>query len=304
MKRSALVKVIKSIKLTFSSFPSRSNAMKRFSPVCLGFLFSLSILDGCGGTLGGNPESDGTQEETGKALSFVITDAPIEDAKHVYITVASVSLLQGDGEWLNIPMDTATEIDLLHYQDGLTSPLASISKLATGTYSQTRLVLSETQPARLVDMSGIEHSLKIPSGSESGLKINAPVVVEAGIPKAMVIDFDLRKSIKSTGNSEGSKTKYMMKPVLRMVDVKESGGLEGVGTNKDIVCLFATDTAMDMTDDCDSAVASGTVKESKVKLSFINPGTYNLRVFRNNQVFRDISSIKVDANALTSVERL
>lgn len=304
MKLSALVQVIRFIKLTSSSFPLRSDPMFKFPKIHPGFLISLFLVDGCGGTLGGNPEADGSDPVSDKALSFVITDAPVNDAKNVFITVESVSVLKENGEWLDIPLETTNEIDLLHYQDGLTSPLAGINEIPAGTYSQTRLILSDNSPARLVDLSGVAHTLKVPSGSESGLKILSPITIEAGIPKAFVIDFDLRKSIKLTGNGNNPNAKYLMKPVLRMVANEAAGNLEGAATNGDVACLYPAGTTPDSNDECDNAIASGTAKDSKVKISFIPAGTYDIRVFRNDVVLKDLTSIKIESKALTTVDGL
>lgn len=269
--------------------------MFKLSPKSFGFIFSLSILDGCGGTLGGNPEVDGSSAGSDSSLSFSITDAPVEDAKNVFITVESLSLLDSNGAWLTIPLKTTSEIDLLHYQDGLTAPLAALSQVPLGTYSQTRLILSESSPPRLVDLTGVEHSLKVPSGSESGLKINVPISVESGVAKSMVIDFDLRKSIKLAGNENNPNSKYILKPVLRLIDPLAAGSLSGTVTNGDIVCLYAAGVTRDSSDDCDNAVASGKVKNSLIKISFIPAGTYSLRIFKDGMMQRDVTDIKIEA---------
>lgn len=100
--------------------------MRNLSSKSLGFILCLFLMDGCGATLGGNPEVSGTAPEpspdpttNSASLSFAITDAPVEAAKHVYITVESVAVLKADGEWLSIPLQTTAEIDLLHFQGAL-----------------------------------------------------------------------------------------------------------------------------------------------------------------------------------------
>lgn len=278
--------------------------MFKLSPKSFGFILSLSLLDGCGGTLGGNPEVDGTDPSLQKGLSFAIMDAPVADAKNVFLTVESLALLKSDGGWLTIPLETKTEIDLLHYQNGLTAPLASIAQIAPGTYAQTRLVLSDSSPARLVDLSGVEHVLKVPSGSESGLKINSPITIEAGLAKAMVIDFDLRKSIKLTGNWNNPNAKYILKPVLRMVDRQEAGSIQGPMAVGDVVCLYAAGAVKDSSDDCENSVASGSISNSNVHISFLAIGVYDLRIFKDGQVLKDITGIKIEANTVTKTNDL
>ncbi|MDQ3231560.1 MAG: DUF4382 domain-containing protein, partial [Pseudobdellovibrionaceae bacterium] len=188
------------------------------------------VIDACGGTLGGNPEITDPDQQvpdtaTTPALTFSLTDAPVEDARHVYVAVESVQIAQAEGTWITIPMETDEEIDLLQLQDGATSLLASIESLPAGTYGQTRLVLVEEAPARLIDNEGVEHALFIPSGNEAGLKIQTAFTKVEGVALSLTIDFDLRKSIKVAGNGNGnsSKSKYMLKPVLRLADNSKSG---------------------------------------------------------------------------------
>ncbi|WP_218110351.1 DUF4382 domain-containing protein [Oligoflexus tunisiensis] len=276
------------------------------------------VIDACGGTLGGNPES--TEPETEQqpepgpvvqpALTFSITDAPVEDAQNVYITVESVQIAQTEGEWITIPMETDQEIDLLQLQNGETSLLASIESLPAGTYGQTRLILAEEAPGRLVDSEGAEHALVIPSGSDSGLKIQTAFTKVDGVPLELTIDFDLRKSIKVTGKGNGNgngnedKSKYQLKPVLRLADNSKSGSAAGEGQDGSVVCVYADGAARDNDDTCENAISSAKVRNGQFKLAFLEPGTYDLRVFRNEVAVGDVEDVvvAVDADKGTKVK--
>jgi len=257
------------------------------------------VIDACGGTLGGNPESTDPDSDqrpdpaTAPALTFSLTDAPVEDARHVYISMESVQIAQTEGNWITIPLETDEEIDLLQLQNGVTSLLASIGTLPAGTYGQTRLVLAEEAPGRLIDQEGVEHDLFIPSGNESGLKIQTAFTKLDDVPMELTIDFDLRKSIKAAGN--GNKGKYILKPVLRMVDNSKSGSAFGEGENGSVVCVYAQDTTKDNDDACDNAITSAAVKNGQFKLAFLEPGTYDLRVFRNKVAVGDVDDVVVKA---------
>jgi hypothetical protein len=257
------------------------------------------VIDACGGTLGGNPEKTDPDSQqrpdptNPPALTFSITDAPVEDARHVYVSVESIQIAQTEGNWINIPLETDSEIDLLQLQNGTTELLASIEELPAGTYGQTRLVLAEEAPGRLIDNEGVEHSLVIPSGAESGLKIQTAFTKVDGVPLSMTIDFDLRKSIKSAGN--GNKSKYLLKPVLRLADDSKSGSALGEGENGSVVCVYADGATKDADDSCENAITSTTVKNGQFKLAFLDPGTYDLRVFRNQVVVGDVDDVVVKA---------
>ena len=72
--------------------------------------------------------------------------------------------------------------------------------------------------------TGEQFPLYVPSGSQSGLKLNRPFKVAAGGITRLVADFDLRKSVIET---PGLEPNYLLKPVLRLMDVLEVGEIAG-----------------------------------------------------------------------------
>lgn len=79
--------------------------------------------------------------------------------------------------------------------------------------------------------SHIQYELRVPSGSETGLKHNTPFTVAEGTVDMTVadensvytIDFDLRKSIVNPGGQPG----YFLKSVLRLVQNINTGTISG-----------------------------------------------------------------------------
>ena len=82
-----------------------------------------------------------------------------------------------------------------------------------------------------ITIDGIQHELRVPSGSQSGLKLNTSFTVASGTEEITVadensvytIDFDLRKSIVDANGQPG----YFLKPVLRLVQNINTGNLSG-----------------------------------------------------------------------------
>jgi hypothetical protein len=74
----------------------------------------------------------------------------------------------------------------------------------------------------------MEYEMIIPSGAESGLKLNRGFVVPVGGEADFTIDFDLRKSVN---NPEGltymGSDVYKLRPTLRIVDNADVGVLMG-----------------------------------------------------------------------------
>jgi len=139
-------------------------------------------------------------------------------------------------------------------------------------------------------VDGKEHDLRIPSGDETGLKLNHSFVIAAGGESSFTIDFDLRKSVHKTGSGD-----YKLRPTLRMVDHAEMGSLSGsidsnliaTGdcTTGAAVYVFPADTA-DAPDDEDGEaensgpdpITSAVIDTSKgvynYKVSFLSAGDY------------------------------
>jgi hypothetical protein len=71
----------------------------------------------------------------------------------------------------------------------------------------------------------------VPSGAESGLKLNRGFTLPADGSVALTIDFDLRKSIHAPPGQKGSTAEctqgYLMRPTLRIVDDANVGAIAG-----------------------------------------------------------------------------
>jgi hypothetical protein len=83
----------------------------------------------------------------------------------------------------------------------------------------------------IVLTGGEECELRVPSGAESGLKLNRGFSLPADGSVALTIDFDLRKSIHAPpgqrGMAEACTQGYLMRPTLRIVDDANVGAIGG-----------------------------------------------------------------------------
>jgi hypothetical protein len=100
------------------------------------------------------------------------------------------------------------------------------TSLPAGKYTQLRLVLVENGatapfPNAVVPIGGSETDLKVPSGSQSGLKIDADVDVVAGKTTRLVLDFDACKSVVRRGNSG----QFNLRPVISAIPLTSEVGL-------------------------------------------------------------------------------
>ncbi|MBK6349133.1 MAG: DUF4382 domain-containing protein [Proteobacteria bacterium] len=126
---------------------------------------------------------------------------------------------------------TPRSIDLLQYQNGRTAILLQDTPMQAGRYQWLRLII-DTQPAvrdSYIVINGNECELNVPSGAETGLKMNRPIDVPADGSLALTIDFDLRKSVHAPpGQASGAcTTGYVLRPTLRLVNDANVGAIDG-----------------------------------------------------------------------------
>lgn len=259
----------------------RSSLSKQLILILIPLLAPLG-LDGCGGSLGGNPEVQVSTGE-GASVQFSLTDAAVDDAQNVWVQISGLEVQHEEKGWIEVPLLIDQEVDLLALRDGKSSELASRSDLPAGVYKQTRLLLAAETSARLVDAEGVSHVLEQPGSGEPGIKIMSPFTVTKGEPLAFTIDFDLRKSIKKSGGKQNPK--YTLSPVLRMLKNAETGTIKGKVAASEVgsVCLF-NEAALqsqnqDVTDACAAAESSAVLRNGRFHLSFIPAGRYELKIF-------------------------
>jgi uncharacterized protein DUF4382 len=184
-------------------------------------------LAACGGGGGGN--------ETGR-LSLGITDAPVDDASSVVVQFSGVAFKRAGSapETVQDLTPSPRQLDLLQYQEGRAALLLDGVTLPAGDYEWIRLIVDDETGVRdsyITLTGGEECELTVPSGAESGLKLNRGFTLPADGSVALTIDFDLRKSIHAPpgqlGAAEACTQGYLMRPTLRIVDDANVGAIAG-----------------------------------------------------------------------------
>jgi hypothetical protein len=210
--------------------------------ITLCVLPALLLMIGCGGGGGGGGSAMGT-------LSLALTDNP-GDYESVFIKVVEINVvIEGSG---HIPLDFAdfsspaivevtpdsVTVDLIRLSEE--EPIAfAFGSLPVGKINQIRFVVSEASLIAFEDVVGIdgpdpgddithveaEYPVKVPSGSQSGIKLNPrDVRIFGGGNTSITLDFDADKSIVKLGAADKKNRKYdfILKPVIFI--------LEAIGT--------------------------------------------------------------------------
>ena len=206
--------------------------MKKYFGLTLFLVVAVIFLSGCAGNLitpgtengSTSPTQTDVVEEEG-TLKIYLTDAP-GDYLEVNIIISKIEgHIAVDGEegeeesWEILKeWDEGLLVDLIKLED--VSILLASLELEPNKYTQLRLFLkgNEEEDAWLVlegseELDGLTSTepLEIPSVYQTGIKLNRPFEIVAGMITKLTIDFDAERSVIKTGNG-----KDKWKPVIGM----------------------------------------------------------------------------------------
>lgn len=175
---------------------------------------------------------DGGESQTGR-LKLSITDAPVDDVQEVWVKFSAVEFKPEGGAPVLNALAPGQSLNLLELQDGRTAVLVNDVILPAGRYEWIRLVVDNVPNVRdsYVMADGAECELIVPSGAESGLKMNRGFELTADGTVALTVDFDLRKSLHAPPGQKSMMEMctqgYLLRPTLRLVQDSEVGAIAG-----------------------------------------------------------------------------
>jgi Domain of unknown function (DUF4382) len=214
---------------------------------------------------------DSTSGNQVGTLTVRLADAPGEEIESAVIWTSGVSVVGADGIQV-ISTDTAT-YDLLALQGGVTAALGS-AEIPVGTYNQLRLMVDSAQvtlKSPITFTSGSPTaSLKVPSGSESGLKVNLDSVEVIPGETVLLVDFDVSRSFVFQGPPGGPKS-ASFKPVIHATVMNVAGSIAGtvqpIAARAGLFAIQGTDTI---------ATAAADTLTGAYVLRYLAPGTYSV----------------------------
>ncbi len=227
------------------------------------FVATSLILAGCA-------DGGGSSAELG-TLTLRLADAPGEEVESAVIWTSGVSVVGEDGIQL-ISTDTAT-YDLLALQGGVTAALGS-AEIPVGTYNQLRLMVDSarvTLKSPITFTSGSPTAvLKVPSGSQSGLKVNLAGVEVVPGETVLLVDFDVSRSFVFQGPPGGPKS-ASFKPVIHATVMDVAGSIAGTvqpaAARAGLFAIQGTDTI---------ATAAADTLTGAYTIRYLAPGTYSV----------------------------
>jgi hypothetical protein len=236
---------------------------------------------------------DLTTDTAPGTLQVMLTDAP-GDYESVYIDIQEVRVhISSDAEdeesgW-RVIRDEPIRVDLLELTNGNMEFLGE-TELEPGRYSQLRLILGDDN--ELV-IDGQSHTLTTPSAQQSGLKLNINAEIESGTTYTLLLDFDASRSIVQAGASG----MYLLKPVIRTVNLTESGAIEGAVEPADalpwVYAIAGEDTL----------AGTRASEEGDFLMIGVPSGTYQVSIVPTNEDYNStvISNVEVVAPDTTQL---
>lgn len=132
------------------------------------------------------------------------------DIDELWINIKEIQFVSDNGNKITVP-SALSSVDLLKLKDDATI-LFSKAIVPEGQYDQIRLILNE--PNGKVVKDGVEHSLKVPSGSQTGLKLNGEIDLVSGLLLEFTLNFQL-SSLKYTPGKG-----YILRPTVPIENIK------------------------------------------------------------------------------------
>jgi hypothetical protein len=143
-------------------------------------------------------------------IRIYLVSKPMDfDAVNIVVSQVSVHMSEeGSISGWKVICDTTQTYDLLELKDGAMALFAD-HQLDPGHYTQIRLKITDGSN---VIVDGSQHDLEIPSGYQSGIKLNHQFQIQENQTYELLLDFDAEKSIIQKEDGQ-----YQLKPVIRSI---------------------------------------------------------------------------------------
>jgi hypothetical protein len=238
--------------------------------------------------MGCSDDSTGPASGNGSLKMYLVDSPSSFDSVIIFVSRVEVHKSGSDSTsgWYVIN-NTLRSFDLLQLRNGASVVLGD-SILQSGDYTQIRLILAD---GNYVIDNGVKHDLIVPSGSQTGIKLNHGFTIEPNTLYELMLDFNVDKSIHITGNGQ-----YMLKPVIRCMPMIISGSISGQVLPLEAQSKVFTTIGLD-------TVTTYPDTSGFFKLMALPQGTYNLEITPLNTTYKDtiLAGVNVLINQNTNI---
>ena len=182
-------------------------------------------------------------------LMIKVTDGPfdISNIESATVTINKVEIKKvgdciSDGSSWVILSEDAVTLDLIDLRNGVTETLIDI-EVPAGEYDMLRLYVDEAG----LTVKEIESPfiVKVPSGSQTGIKIHVDPALEVSgaLTEELLLDIDLSRSFVLRGNMDNNNG-FIFKPVIRAANLSTAGRIEGTVTDDSEVAIAGVEVSI------------------------------------------------------------
>lgn len=260
-----------------------------------------------GGTGGGDGSGDGGATTGTGSLRVLITDKPFpfELLHSAEITITRVEVRGGAGdreddeEFVTV-FEGQRDFDLLDLQNGRTDVLAD-AVIPVGTYTQMRLIVTEGR-VRLTNER--DFVLRVPSGSQSGIKLHFAFTIEDAEETQLLLDVDLSRAFKPipAGKIDDPDTirefKFQPSLAMRLIDIVDAGSIAGRVTNEAGEPIGAV--AVTAYKGGEEVTSTSTANDGRYVLSGLPAGEYRVEFSASGYQDAEIDGVSVTAGEQTT----
>ena len=240
------------------------------------------VLVGCSSMISTDTDSNLDSDGTGK-LAVYLSDAPVNNIKHVYVTFDRVEIKKEGGSWEVLrDFDISNgkgKFDLLQLR--FKKSVLGDKKLEAGNYTGVRFIVAadsqgskgsnkRTESGRSYivfdDNNNTEKEIFIPSGMQTGIKMNKPFQVKKDVVTELTLDINVKEVLHSAGKSG----KIIMQPTkaFELFAEHKTGSIKGrvVNSKGNAIDITGYDVIVDIID-ADGNVVKSTVASTKLDTS-------------------------------------
>lgn len=226
-------------------------------------------------------------------LKVKLHDAPA-NYEEVNIFIERVEVNNEDGEegW-QVISEPNESYDILKLTNGMFELLADV-ELEAGFYPQIRLIVNADSNSVVID--GESYGLFIPSGAQTGVKLNVDLEIREGEEYTILLDFDAERSVVKTGRAPFPG--FLLKPVIRASMESETGNIGGV------VSPFEARAAIYAIAGDDTLSTTYADEETgEFLLMSLNEGSYEVAIVprEDGYVSKRIEDVEVEADETTDL---
>lgn len=258
------------------------------------------IVAGCGG--GGSSSSPSAGTGT---LQVSIVDAPALDVASFDVTISKVQAhvinphdTNDNDESHFVTLSSAPQTINLYPGTVKVESLLGSAQLPSGRYSQVRLFVTSAQ---VTNRAGQTFPVTVPSGAQTGIKVNVDYTVLPNDVVSVLLDFNIARSLIQQGNGN-----YRLQPVVKGVVKVLSGTITGTITD----AAGAPLGGAVVTATSGAGTSTGlTLPDGTFKIWTLLPGTYSLAISDASGVTRTVTTgtaanLTVQANQNTDAGTL